>query len=449
MKKTFKSQPVHIYGSDSSDYPADQLILLPKQNSLKDSTLSKKKRPVSSKPKKTSVSMVLNRNPKKYESSKSYLRSPTKSNQEQDSKIYYSSALGKQLHDDYNLKVQMNSLQKSINSQEKVLYKMQKKLFSEKSDLNKMQERFDLHEKKEKVREERANFSPTALYPRDDNLPQSPSRNVKKSSLRQKSNIQESLKENINSYKDSKKSTQRSSGSEELFSNRSLKDKVNRLLEDEIERKGDESAYQRRKVNDLKAHVNDLSRKYEKEIDNLKKEINHLSEENHKLLYKASAKGGYDEIEKVYAKRLRDLEQNITQKEKELTDKDRSHQQELDKVKSKLDDLNKENSKLSEYKDQIQELTEQLQAKNSEIEILKSHYNNKLQTKAEELTNNKKEWSKVHNELLVEIRNLKGELDLMNYQSEKISNHNKRETFGAKDVPPAFGTVKRATAGRF
>ena len=45
----------------------------------------------------------------------------------------------------------------------------------------------------------------------------------------------------------------------------------------------------------------------------------------------------------------------------------------------------------------------------------------KMQQKIEEQVKQKKEWSKVYNELLSEIRNLKGEVDLLGYENRKLS----------------------------
>ena len=52
--------------------------------------------------------------------------------------------------------------------------------------------------------------------------------------------------------------------------------------------------------------------------------------------------------------------------------------------------------------------------------MTKKYYMDKLQLKIDDQVKQKKEWSKVYNELLGEIRSLKGEIDLLGYENRKL-----------------------------
>ena len=352
----------------------------------------------------------------------------------------YHSGLHQLLEDDHSLKVKMNSLQYAIRSQEKTLKSMHRKIVSEKSDLASIQNMLDHKSKKESANPQRKpDLSRSYLTLENDERqtkmsnrpPRSKSKDYKKpeeKNVSAKQNILDLNDEDNNERQELSKQKSRTKSS-----NKFSRKKTNDIIEQELEKKAEESLFQRRRINGLKSHMNELARKSELEIERLRKDIHHLNEENFKLKCRGVSQKDYETVESLYAKKIRDLEQAVLQKDREMSEKEGYYKGHIEDIRSQMEELQREVRKMTEYEEQVQDLTEHLHLKDKELQMTKKYYMEKFQAKIDDQAKQKKEWSKTYNDMLSEIRNLKGEVDLLSYENKRL-NSNTSDSLRSRDA---------------
>jgi len=96
------------------------------------------------------------------------------------------------------------------------------------------------------------------------------------------------------------------------------------------------------------------------------------------------------------------------------------YREQLEQINSKVYALQAELTKVSDYESKVEQLTRDLAAKESELEMAKKYYKEKLQLKKKQQQDQKKEWTSIYTELLTEIRQLKAEIDSLGYENKKL-----------------------------
>ena len=148
----------------------------------------------------------------------------------------------------------------------------------------------------------------------------------------------------------------------------------------------------------------------------MRREIKRLIAENENQRAVEVAASGRE----LMRERLRELEDELQNKEFQLAEKDRVYKAELDTISDKLLALQRELRKMQDYESKIDELNRLLELKENEHSIMQKHYREKLAQNKMSIKSQKREWSKIYDELLEEIRNLKKELDYLGYENKKL-----------------------------
>lgn len=352
-------------------------------------------------------------------------KSPTKVH---DIGNYNSFKVRQQLEDDHRMKVKMNSIQKSLSSQEKVLRDVHRKMVNEKSELSVIKNKLGIRPQIEIKYNERSKSrsrtrSPLVL---DEAEEKGYTASKKASILKEGGKTKGySYKQNLTDSTDNEMEKDPYRAQVRYYSEKALsgrgRDKKDEFLEEELERKGEENVFQRKKLNEMKTTVKEVSRKYEREIEELKAQIHDLNEQNFEMKARAVPQKDYEQIEHLYEKRIKELEDTVAQKDREIAEKEGYYEGQIEDISSKVEELQHEVRKMGEYEDQVKDLTEQLELKDKELEMIKKYYIEKIQTRIDEHAKAKKEWTQVYHEMIHEMRNLKGEVGSLGFENQMLT----------------------------
>ena len=203
------------------------------------------------------------------------------------------------------------------------------------------------------------------------------------------------------------------------------------------------------KINDLKSYIKDLTLKYDGEVNDLKHQIVKLNDENFRLKQKNLVLASKEEnanhkgnVEALLNKKIKELHSMVEHKDNEIVSKENFYKGQINDINSKLYTLQVQMQKSEDFDRKFQDLNEQLHLKANEVHMTKKYYLEKLQTKIDDQVKQKKEWSRVYNELLTEIRTLKGEIDLLGYENRKLAVNSNSSSRKWKDDSDLHSTKK-------
>jgi len=207
------------------------------------------------------------------------------------------------------------------------------------------------------------------------------------------------------------------------------------FLSNQVNQKSIENDRLKAEVKELKNIVRENERSACAEMKNLKSSIECLTEENRMLKVSEEDYSRRELSEKFLMKRrIDDLEILLQQKDNTIKEKDYMYKNQLEKINEKVYSLQNELSRLVDSEKKIDEVQKKLQMKDDEILQLKRYYKEKVQKRKTSQEEQKKEWSKIYNELLAEIRYLKGEIDNLGVENKKfMSSMNSRGGGGYRD----------------
>ena len=405
----------------------------------------------------------------------------------------YNSAVSKHLYEDHVIKTKVNSLHNSIVNQEKALKNMQKKIAKEKNELSEIQDHINFQKKKDQFREEttalvssllsawpheaeksrrksavvskkptrRAEYQENTGYesrPRSAKKEKKSMRNKEneyeqsyergyKSVLNERQSVrgvidgtydQSYLKDTSkllsgekSSIPDKRYKTPRVSDGRGAGHSVRFGDKSDIMTREDLELTKEQNRYHQEAVK-VKSAKKNLTKKYEKELEELKAEIDALHGENVMLKSKITSKKDLEKIEDIYETRIKELEEAVIRKDRDIAERDGYYKGQIEDITIKTQELKGEVEKMGNYREQIEDYKEQLQIKEKELQMIKKFYMDKLHAKMAGQMSKKYDWSKTYRAIMEEVKNLKGEVDLLAFENAKSSSSNHTSSFISK-----------------
>ena len=306
------------------------------------------------------------------------------------------------------------NLQKSFDSQEKILRDLDCKLNAEKLELSQLSKHLSAKKLQEDPKEE-------ALITRS----QSPSNKKKVELLASHGKQEEKYNTHISENANSHQKTQKVAFKDQA----DIDNKTSTIFVPDIKLLSSFSSEEnfKHKWLQLKDYVSSMESHYKLKIEELKLQNDKLTEENYHLKYRNGSSNKnqnedhFSSIESIYRSKIAKAEAKWEQKEKEILSREVSFKQELELLHSRIFDLQLQLNKKSTVEEKLQDIKSKMQLREKEISDLKIHYSEKLQRKSEEITKIKAENSKMQMEFHEEIRKLKGTIDHMFYENRKLS----------------------------
>jgi len=174
-------------------------------------------------------------------------------------------------------------------------------------------------------------------------------------------------------------------------------------------------------IQDVKQAFINAEKEASFEIRSLKNSLDALNQQNKNL------KVNEEELEKREIqernntrRKIETLQEELEQKERMMKERDLEYKEQLEKITRKVSSLQGELRKLTEYEEKVDELGKSLSIKDNELELTKKYYKEKLESKKVLQEQQKKEWTNIYNELLSEIKNLKGEIDSLVGENKRL-----------------------------
>jgi len=177
----------------------------------------------------------------------------------------------------------------------------------------------------------------------------------------------------------------------------------------------------RLEIQDLKQNLVDSEREASLEIKSLKHSLDNFIHQNRSLKQREEEIYQKEIHEKNLLKRkVDDLQDELENKNRLLREKDFEQQEQLEKFTRKVSNLQADLKKLNDYEARVDELQKSLSIKDNELELTKKYYKEKLESRKNSQEQQKKEWTTIYNELLAEIKSLKGEIESLGGENRRL-----------------------------
>jgi len=211
------------------------------------------------------------------------------------------------------------------------------------------------------------------------------------------------------------------------------------MMREDLELTKDQRRYQQ-ELNRSKSAKKSLARKQERELEELKAEIDALHGENVKLKSKVISKRDQEKIEDIYETRIKELEEAVVRKDRDIAERDGYYKGQIEDITVKTQELKEEVEKMGNYREQIEDFQEQLQIKEKELQMIKKFYMDKLHAKMAGQMSKKYDWSKTYRAIMEEVKNLKGEVDLLAFENGKSSTSQNTSSYISKGDDSEIGS---------
>jgi hypothetical protein len=123
-------------------------------------------------------------------------------------------------------------------------------------------------------------------------------------------------------------------------------------------------------------------------------------------------------------RRVAELERELREKDMLLEERETSFMEKLKRTQERNLDLEREINKHNENALKIESLKKKLEIKENELKMNKDYYEDKIKELKSVQKQQKKDWSKIYNELYEEIKVLKGEMEDISIVKETRSIRN-------------------------
>jgi len=187
-----------------------------------------------------------------------------------------------------------------------------------------------------------------------------------------------------------------------------------REREEENERLRDE-------VQEYKTRAIETENSLSAEFKSLKRTIESLQLQNKQLAEAKEEEIAKDARAKQKASRkIQELQEELEQKETILRERDHDDRIHLEKINKKVIGLQSELKKTKEYQEKVERLEKSLAFKDNELDLTKQFYQKKLEENAEIQEEQRREWAALYEELVKEIKSLKGEIDNLGGENQSL-----------------------------
>jgi len=192
-------------------------------------------------------------------------------------------------------------------------------------------------------------------------------------------------------------------------------------LKNQVNDRNLENERLRLEIQDLKQTLIDSEREASLEIKSLKHSLDNFIQQNRNLKQREEEIYHKEIQEKNLLKRkVEDLQDDMEHKNKLLREKDLEQEEQLERFTRKVNTLQTDLKKLNDYEARVDELQKSLSIKDNELELTKKYYKEKLESRKHSQEQQKKEWTTIYNELLAEIKSLKGEIDSLGGENRRL-----------------------------
>lgn len=194
-------------------------------------------------------------------------------------------------------------------------------------------------------------------------------------------------------------------------------------LRGELKERALESQRAKEEVMLLTENLKQTEKMSMREMRSLQSSVELLSDQNRALRLNEDEIYNKEYYEKSQLKgKIEGLQRELAQKERLMKERESEHREQVEGLNKKILELREDLKRNGEYNEKIDKLEKSLIIKEDELALSKKFYEEALESRKVMQEQQKREWSSAYNELLGEVRILKGEMDSLGNSKTFTSN---------------------------
>jgi len=192
-------------------------------------------------------------------------------------------------------------------------------------------------------------------------------------------------------------------------------------LKARVREREEENEKLRDEVKEYKIKMTDIERSSSSEFKSLKRTIESLQQQNKQFADEKQEEAVIESRNKhKVSRKIQELQEELEQKESILRQRDNDDRIHLEKINKKVNGLQHELKRVREYQEKIERLEKSLAFKDNELDLTKQFYTKKLEENNIVQEEQRREWANLYDELVQEIRSLKGEIDNLGGDNQSL-----------------------------